>query len=214
MAVAGGAAGKGRAGKGADAGTVDAVVVGHQNSGHSVSLPIRSASATSSDDTGPVSTDVEGRLLEVLRRKTESPELRYATPPLPVTGGFWADILAVRLTGAPPDLDRDLIVRIVPTVEAAQREAIVQSEVVAQGFPAPPVRLTGMAQDGRGRPFIVMDRMPGRPPLPEIGGPAALAGIGRAAIKLPDLLARTAARLHALDPAPLRRPPDEPGVAG
>jgi aminoglycoside phosphotransferase (APT) family kinase protein len=52
---------------------------------------------------------------------------------------------------------------------------------------------------------MVMDRVPGHPPLPEVSGPGALAGVGRAAIRLPDLLARTAAHLHTLDPAPLRR---------
>src|SRR5205085_5308553 len=102
------------------------------------------------------------------------------------------------------ELDRDLIVRIIPDVEVARREAVVQSEVVAQGFPAPPVRLTGTADDGLGRPFIVMDRMPGRPAMTEARGPAALAAMGRAAVAAPDLLARTAARLHSLDPAPLR----------
>ena len=80
----------------------------------------------------------------------------------------------------------------------------MQSEVVRQGFPAPRVLLTGEADDGLGRPFMVMERVPGRTPMPEVTGPSALAAVGRAALRLPDLLARTAARLHALDPAPLR----------
>src|SRR5207249_5766594 len=131
------------------------------------------------NDTGAMSADLETLLLDVLRRKAAAPELRYATPPERVTGGFWAEILAIRLEGAPPELDRDLIVRVMPDPELARREEIVQSEVVAQGFPAPPVRLSGGPDDGLGRAFMVMDRMPGRPPLPEVGGPAALAGMGR-----------------------------------
>jgi aminoglycoside phosphotransferase (APT) family kinase protein len=154
-------------------------------------------------DTGAVS--LETSLLEVLRRRSGVPGLEYRVPPVPVTGGFWADILAVRLEGAPPELDGDLIVRIMPDTGVAERETIVQQEVVAQGFPAPRVRMTGTAEDGLGRPFMVMDRVPGRPPLPEVTGTGALAGVGRAAIRLPDLLARTAAHLHSLDPAPLRR---------
>jgi aminoglycoside phosphotransferase (APT) family kinase protein len=122
-----------------------------------------------------------------------------------VTGGFWADIVAVRLEGGPPELDGDVVVRIMPDIGVARREAVVQTEVVAQGFPAPRVRLTGEAEDGLGRPFMVMDRVAGRPPLPEVGGPAALAAVGRAALRLPDLLAGVSARLHALDPAPLRQ---------
>src|SRR5438309_1324041 len=75
-------------------------------------------------------------LLEVLRRRSGTPGLEYHERPVKVTGGFWAEILAVRLDGAPPELDRDLIVRIMPDSAVAERETIVQSEVVAQGFPA------------------------------------------------------------------------------
>jgi aminoglycoside phosphotransferase (APT) family kinase protein len=143
-------------------------------------------------------------LLDVLRRQGGAPNLRFAAPPTRVTGGFWAEILAVRLEGGPPELDGDVVVRIMPDTAVAARETVVQTEVVRQGFPAPRVFLTGEADDGLGRPFMVMERVRGRPPLPEVTGSAALAAVGRAAIRLPDLLARTAARLHALDPAPLR----------
>src|SRR5207248_3394240 len=106
-------------------------------------------------------------VLDVLRRHTGNPELQYAEPPVRVSGGFWADILAVRLEGAPPELDRDLIVRVMPADDAAHREIVVHTQVAAQGFPAPAVRLTGDATDGLGRPFIVMDRAPGHPLMPE-----------------------------------------------
>jgi aminoglycoside phosphotransferase (APT) family kinase protein len=146
----------------------------------------------------------EALLLDTLRRRAGAPNLRFAAPPERVTGGFWAEILSVRLEGGPPELNGDVIVRIMPDTGVAKRETVVQTEVVRQGFPAPRVFLTGDAEDGLGRPFMVMERVPGRPPLPEVSGTAALAAVGRAGIALPDLLARTAARLHALDPAPLR----------
>ena len=146
----------------------------------------------------------ESRLLDTLRRRAGAPRLRFASAPERVTGGFWAEIWAVRLEGGGPDLDGDVIVRVMPDTAVARREMVVQSEVGRQGFPAPRVRLTGEAGDGLGRPFMVMDRVPGRPPIPPLTGTAALAAIGRAAIRLPDLMARTSAQLHALDPAPLR----------
>jgi aminoglycoside phosphotransferase (APT) family kinase protein len=121
-----------------------------------------------------------------------------------VAGGFWAEILAIRLAGAPPDLDRDLIVRIMPDPAIAQREAIIQSQVVAQGFPAPAVRLIGTAEDGLGRPFMVMDRVPGRPPIGDLESRPSPVELARAPLRLPGLLAGVAARLHGLDPAPLR----------
>src|SRR5213080_4583430 len=57
---------------------------------------------------------IEDRLLNVLRRRTGVSERRYARPPTRLTGGFWAEILSVRLDGAPPELDRELVVRIMP----------------------------------------------------------------------------------------------------
>jgi aminoglycoside phosphotransferase (APT) family kinase protein len=146
----------------------------------------------------------EQALLEVLRRRTGAPELRYARPPVRLAGGFWAEILAVRLEGAPPELDRDLIVRIMPDETTAQRETIVQAGVVAQGFPAPPIRLAGGPDDGLGRAYMVMDFATGRPPLAGLEGRAFLADLPRIVIKLPDLLARVSAQLHALDPGPVR----------
>jgi aminoglycoside phosphotransferase (APT) family kinase protein len=146
----------------------------------------------------------QDRLLEALRRRSGVPGLRFATAPVPVSGGFWAEILVIRLVGAPPELDRELIVRIMPDPAIAQREAIVQSEVVSQGFPAPAVRLIGKAEDGLDRPFMVMDRAPGRPPMGDLNSPPSPLGLARAALRLPRLLANVAARLHRLDPAPVR----------
>ena len=152
-------------------------------------------------ESSPTSHDA---LLTVLRRTAHAPGLRFASPPERMTGGFWAEIWAVDLAGGPDDLNGDVVIRVMPDTGMAQREVVVQQEVVRQGFPAPRVRLTGEAAEGLGRPFMVMDRVPGRPPLPDVTGTAALSAMGRAAIRIPDMLARTAARLHALDPAPLR----------
>jgi aminoglycoside phosphotransferase (APT) family kinase protein len=146
----------------------------------------------------------EQALLAVLRRTAHAPGLRFASPPERMAGGFWAEIWALELEGGPDGLNGEVVVRVMPDTSLAQREIVVQQEVVRQGFPAPGVRLTGDADDGLGRAFMVMDRVPGRPPIPPVTGTAALAAIGRAAIRLPDLMACTSARLHVLDPAPLR----------
>lgn len=149
----------------------------------------------------------QAKLLEVLRRASGVPGLGYAARPEPVTGGFWARIYSLRVTGGPPELQRDLILRIMPVEFVARREQIVQVEVVRQGFPAPPIRLAGDAGDGLGGPWMVMDRMPGRPAIPDLAGweARALPALVRRAVRLPDLLARISARLHALDPVPLER---------
>ena len=147
---------------------------------------------------------VEDRLLDLLRRRTGVKELRYARPPTRLTGGFWAEILSVRLDGAPPELDRELVVRIMPDGMTAQREIVVQTEVAAQGFPTPPVRLAGGADEGLGRAYMVMDQAEGRILLRAIAGRDLLRAIPRS-LSMPDLMARLSAQLHALDPEPVRQ---------
>lgn len=154
-------------------------------------------------------------LLAVLRSRTGIRDLGYAEEPKRVTGGYWADILAFRLAGAPPELERRLIVRVMPDDRVARREIMVQSAVVAQGFPAPALRLWGGAEDGLGGPYVVMDRAPGRTPLPSLGGAATLRSIAVSGTSLADLLARVTAKLHRLDAAPLRLALDAaPDVVG
>src|SRR5687767_8899611 len=53
-------------------------------------------------------------LLAALRSAANAPELRFVVPPERMTGGLWAEIVAVRVEGGPPDLDGDLVVRIMP----------------------------------------------------------------------------------------------------
>jgi hypothetical protein len=107
------------------------------------------AVATAGGAEGYLSAQRDALLLDVLRERTGAPGLQYATSPVQVTGGFWAEIVAVRFEGAPPELDGELIVRIMPETAIAAREMVVQAEVVSQGFPAPRVRLPTTPRGGR-----------------------------------------------------------------
>jgi aminoglycoside phosphotransferase (APT) family kinase protein len=144
-------------------------------------------------------------LLAVLRMATGNPRLDFAAPPEPLTGGFWAELLAFRLTGAPPGLDGDLVARVMPDPVLARKETIVQAEVARSGFPTPNVRAAGGPGDGLGRAFMVMDRAPGTPLLAGLSGARALAQLPRLAAAIPEMLAVTMSELHRLDPGPLRR---------
>jgi aminoglycoside phosphotransferase (APT) family kinase protein len=65
------------------------------------------------------------------------------------------------------------------------------------------VRAAGSPDDGLGAAFMVMDRAPGGPALSGLDGlsPAAVPRLLR---EIPDLLATSMARLHALDPGLVR----------
>ncbi len=144
------------------------------------------------------------RLLAVLRTATGNPCLEFAAPPEPLTGGFWAELLAFRLTGAPAGFDGDLVARVMPDPALARKETLVQAEVARRSFPTPKVRAAGGPGDGLGRAFMVMDRVPGIPLLAGLGGTRALTQLPRLATTIPETLAVTMSELHRLDPGPLR----------
>jgi aminoglycoside phosphotransferase (APT) family kinase protein len=144
------------------------------------------------------------QLLTHLRSVTGSPALSYSRPPVPLTGGFWAELLAFSLAEPPPGWPHDLVARLMPEPFTARKEIVIQSGVAAAGFPTPAVRAAGGADDGLGRAFMIMDRAPGSMLLSGLTGAGALAQ-GRAFFgAIPRLLASTMARLHALDPGPIR----------
>jgi aminoglycoside phosphotransferase (APT) family kinase protein len=144
------------------------------------------------------------QLLAVLRSVTGSPSLAYARAPIPLTGGFWAELLGFSLVQPPGDWPHDLVARLMPEANTARRETLIQAAVAAAGFPTPVVRAAGGPDDGLGRAFMVMDRAPGAPLLSGLSL-AGVLGRGPALFgEIPRLLASTMARLHALDPEPLR----------
>ncbi|MGQ0830870.1 MAG: phosphotransferase [Microthrixaceae bacterium] len=144
-------------------------------------------------------------LLRVLRGATDSPLLRFASPPVPLRGGFWAELVSFSLAGAPPGWDHPLVARLMPDAATAAKEMAVQAEVAASGFPTPQVRLSGGPDAGLGRAFMVMDLAAGAPLLSGLAGGSAIARLPSLARSLPATLADAMARLHALDAAPVRR---------
>jgi len=122
------------------------------------------------------------------------PELEFAEPPSPISGGFDTRIFAFRVRGAEAAWSGPLILRVLAH-EAdplrVLRERAVQNAVAALGYPAP--RVVDACTDPAilGGAFLVMERLPGRV-LPEERM------IGMAAV-----LVEQQRRLHALDAEPL-----------
>lgn len=142
-------------------------------------------------------------LLVTLRGATGRPGLEYATPPAPLSGGFYAEMLRFRLADPPAGLDGDLVARIVPNPSAGEWEATIQRAVADQRFPTPAVRLTADATGPLGRYLIVMDAIDGQPPMAGLSIGTIATQIPNLVRHLPDQLAHIAADLHALDAEPL-----------
>jgi aminoglycoside phosphotransferase (APT) family kinase protein len=148
--------------------------------------------------------DLSERLLAVMRKTTGNPCLQFAESPEPLTGGFWAELLAFRLVGAPKGFDGDLVARVMPDAAVAHKETVVQTEVAHRGFPTPTVRAAGGPDDGLGRAFMVMDMARGAPLLASLAGKQAIVRLPRLAATIPETLAATMSELHRLDPEPVR----------
>jgi aminoglycoside phosphotransferase (APT) family kinase protein len=147
-----------------------------------------------------INTDITERLIEVLRGATGTPGLEYQRRPEPMQGGFWAELLSFSLANPPDGWPGELVARLMPDPGTARKEIIVQSAVGAAGFPTPAVRASGGPDAGLGQAFMVMDRAAGRPMLPGLDGGLTPAAVPRLLRRVPELLATSMARLHALDP--------------
>lgn len=80
----------------------------------------------------------------------------------------------------------------------------MQRAVAAVGFPTPFVRASGGPECGLGQAFMVMDRAAGGPALSGLDGGLTPAAVPRLLRRIPELLATSMARLHALDPELVR----------
>lgn len=150
-----------------------------------------------------MSDGVEAQLLATLREATADPDLAFDRAPEQLTGGFYAQMLRFRLAGSPEGLDGELVARIVPNQDSGLWEAAIQAYVADHDVPTPHVRLTADASSRLGRFLIVMDHVEGRPPLSGLSFSTLATNLPSLVRRLPDELADMAARLHAIDPAPL-----------
>jgi aminoglycoside phosphotransferase (APT) family kinase protein len=152
------------------------------------------------------------QLLTVLRSVTGAPSLAYSRPPVRLTGGFWAELVAFSLAQPPDGWPHDLVARLMPQANTARKETAIQRAVAAAGFPTPAVRAAGGPDDGLGRAFMVMDHAPGTPLLSGLSATGALGRGGALFGEIPRLLAATMAQLHTLDPELVRGQLDNSGA--
>jgi aminoglycoside phosphotransferase (APT) family kinase protein len=150
-----------------------------------------------------VAPDLERRLLDYLRAELEAPALRLAEALTSISGGYDTQIFSFRAAGGPAASRGPLILRMLashtrPT--RVLRERAVQEAVRALGYPAPAVLCASTDPSTLGAPFLVMERLAGRPMLD-----VKRFGAG-------TLLVAAQLRLHELDAAPVLRATEAVGA--
>ena len=115
-------------------------------------------------------------------------------------GGFWAELFSFSLANPPADSQANLVARLMPDPGAARKETIVQRAVAAAGFPTPFVRVARARRAASAGRSWSMDRAGGGPALSGLDGGLTPAAVPRLLRRVPELLATSMARLHALAP--------------
>lgn len=141
-------------------------------------------------------------VLDHLRRQFDAPNLALDRPPMRLSGGFWAEMWTLTVSGH-NTLPARVVLRLAPDRQLAAWETTLQAGVAEQGYPTPAVHASNFTPAGDGRAWCVMDYTDGAPLLGGLSGPQALIALPRLATGLPDTLARAAANLHRLDPEPI-----------
>ena len=142
-------------------------------------------------------------LLAYLRRALGA-GVAYGEPLRPLTGGFVTDVYSFTLDHAPTGWERPLVLRVYPPDTDAlsvRRERCAQDTVSAQGVPAPRVLACEDSAGPLERPFMIMERLPGRPQM-VVGFPRILIEAPRY-LTLPRRHAAALHMVHELDATPL-----------
>jgi aminoglycoside phosphotransferase (APT) family kinase protein len=144
-------------------------------------------------------------LLAYLRRSLGS-DVTYRDPPAPMQGGFVTDVYSFAVACDAPGWGGPLVLRLFPPdteAVAVRRECCAQEVVAAQGAPAPRVLASEATAGALPRPFLIMEKLPGRPQL-IITFPRVLLEVPRM-FGLPRRHAAAMDLVHALDSASLLR---------
>jgi len=156
--------------------------------------------------------ELSSGLLAYLRRILGS-DVAFREPLLPLRGGFVTDVYAFALAGVDDAWARPLVLRVYPAdtdAIAVRRERCAQEVVSAQGVPAPRVLACEDEAGPLERPFLVMERLPGRPQM-VIELPGLLLELPRL-VTLPRRHAAALDLVHRLDAAPLLRAFEAAGI--
>jgi aminoglycoside phosphotransferase (APT) family kinase protein len=155
------------------------------------------------EDRVPVNPVELTEVLDALRR-LDAPNLTLASPPQPLTGGFWAEMWTLTLDHRGPRLPERVVLRLSPDPQLAAWETAVQRIAADMQYPTPAVIAFSHSTDAT-RFWSVMQHASGQPLLAGLSGIGALTKLPQLARRLPDQLASVMAQLHALDPAPVER---------
>ena len=145
---------------------------------------------------------ISGKLLTYLRDSYHDMSLAYDLPLTQLKGGIETATYQFQLKGGQKELNRPLVLRLYPDYrgsEDAVWESSVQNTLKEQGYPAPRAYIVCTDRAILGGAFYLMEFLPGTPLW---NAPAET---------IPEMLGKTHADLHKIDPQPLIKSLNEQG---
>lgn len=144
----------------------------------------------------PTTSVTTESLLAALRHHTGIEDLTWARRPLPLSGGFWAEMYDVELVDPTKHLTGRLVARIMPDPDTAQFETAIQRHVHRCGLSVPAVRAAAGPGEHLDRAWMLMDHASGQPLLSGLSATNAFRRVSILLRRLPVLLAEAAANVH------------------
>lgn len=129
---------------------------------------------------------------------------------------MFAQVWQFSLAGGPPGWSEPLVLRVYPREADPGQvhvESAVQNGLAGEGFPAPRVVLSEDSGDVLGRPFLIMERIPGRPVLRGLRWDRFLRDLPKLERSWPATLAQVAAQLHSCPTGAVEAEATRRGVA-
>ncbi|MFN3255424.1 MAG: phosphotransferase family protein [Ilumatobacter sp.] len=141
-------------------------------------------------------TTTTDSFLAALRHHTGTGDLDWARPPLPLSGGFWAEMYDVEFVDPTERLTGRLVARIMPDPATAAFETTVQRHVHRCGLSVPAIRAAAGPGEHLDRAWSLMDYACGQPLLSGLSAASAFRQVPTLLRRLPLVLAEAASNVH------------------
>lgn len=146
---------------------------------------------------------ISNQLTAYLKSELNNPGLEISSALTQLQGGYETSIYSFQLDGAGEEWPKELVLRLYPPSYGAQqavRESTVQNLLAREGFPVARAHLVCRDLSILGGAFMIMDFLPGQLLMFAFSEEA------------PELLGKTHAKLHKIDPRPLIKRMQEMGL--
>jgi aminoglycoside phosphotransferase (APT) family kinase protein len=150
-------------------------------------------------DTGVISE----KLIAYLKAELKRPEIEYSSPLEQLQGGYETSTYRFKLKGVGEEISKFLVLRLYPQyygIQNALWESAVQNVIAGEGYPVAKAYFVCTDMSVLGGAFFIMDFLSGQLLLSE---PAET---------IPELMGKTQAKLHNIDPQTLIKRLKEQGV--